>query len=368
MVNKKQIEAMNIEPPAQHLGDYPIDSIVIRTETRTVYEIIKRINQKKPNQTQFILNPDFQRDFVWDIATQSKFIESSLMRIPLPVFYLAEQENGNTVVVDGLQRLTTFKRYLSNEFALQKLAIKSPLQGKKFDELSPKLQNRLEDTQLILYLIDHKVPEQAKLDIFERVNSGKPLTHQQMRHALYNGPGTRWLKEQAQNELFKKNTGFNNNQHKEMLDCEYINRFCAFTLLGKDQYHGKMDQFLAETLKYMNEMTDTQLNEEAEKFQRSMKNNENVFGEKAFRNPHSKTKRTPLNVALFDLFSVCLSHDSETEVSQKAEKIRKAFQTLMGNKTFRSSINSNFAKANQKHNIEVRFNLATKHIFNEVMK
>ncbi|MDM8561095.1 DUF262 domain-containing protein [Candidatus Parabeggiatoa sp. HSG14] len=367
MVDNKNMTDKNSKIyPENELQNYPIDSLLIRSEKRTVYEITRRINQQKPNQTQFILNPYFQRDFFWSKEKQSKLIESCLMRVPLPVFYFAEQENGNIVVVDGLQRLIALKRYLSNEFALQ-FTYKSPLQGQTFEQLSPKLQNRLEETQLILYIIDYQVPELIKLELFERVNSGESLTRQQMRHALYNGSSTYWLKKQAQNDLFKKNTGFTKNPCKEMRDCEYINRFCAFILLGIDNYHDNMDQFLAETLKYMNEMTDSELNEQAEKFQRSMVNNNNVFGDFAFRNSHSKTRKCRLNIALFDVFSVCLSNYSETEVSQQKDKISQAFGILMNNKKFKSSINSNFAKANQKYNIEVRFSLV-KQMLNEVMK
>ena len=131
------------------LGSYPIDSVLIRSENRTVFEIVRRINQET-----FQLSPDFQRDYVWTEHQQSRLIESCLMRIPLPVFYLAETEEGKIIVVDGQQRLTTFLRYLSNQFALQGLVKESSLNNKKFDDLSPKLQNRLEDTQLTLYLID----------------------------------------------------------------------------------------------------------------------------------------------------------------------------------------------------------------------
>jgi len=151
------------------LGTYPIDSVLIRSETRTVFESVRRIRQGI-----FKLAPDFQRDYIWTEKQQSRLIESCLMRIPLPVFYLAEELDGKIIVVDGQQRLTTFRRYLSNEFALQGLASGNSLNDKKFDDLLPKLQNRLEDTQLTLYLIDNKVPEEARLDIFERVNSGVP--------------------------------------------------------------------------------------------------------------------------------------------------------------------------------------------------
>lgn len=41
------------------LDEYPLDSILIRSEQRTVYDVMRRITQK-----QFIMDPDFQRDFV----------------------------------------------------------------------------------------------------------------------------------------------------------------------------------------------------------------------------------------------------------------------------------------------------------------
>ncbi len=72
-----------LEVSGMDLGEYPIDSVLIRNESRTVFDVNRRIKQK-----QFILDPDFQRDFVWDAFQQSKLIESTLMRIPLPVFFL----------------------------------------------------------------------------------------------------------------------------------------------------------------------------------------------------------------------------------------------------------------------------------------
>jgi len=105
------------------------------------------------------------------------------------------------VVVDGLQRLSTFRRFVNNELQL-KLPDRKELDRKRFDDLAPKFQNRIEDCNLILYLIDTKAPEQVRLDIFERVNGGVPLSRQQMQNYLYMGPATRFLKEEASSPLF----------------------------------------------------------------------------------------------------------------------------------------------------------------------
>ena len=91
-------------------GDYPLDEVLIRNETRTIYEVVRRIKQGK-----YVMDPDFQRDFIWPEDKQSKLIESVVMRIPLPVFYLAEDDAGKMVVVDGLQRLSTFQRFVNGD-------------------------------------------------------------------------------------------------------------------------------------------------------------------------------------------------------------------------------------------------------------
>src|ERR1700730_18477780 len=189
------------KPNSVGWGDYPLDSVFVRSETRTIGEVVRRIRADR-----YDLSPDFQREFLWSIEKQSRLIESCLMRLPLPVFYVAEAKDGRIVVVDGLQRLTTFKRFLDNEFHLkfphadEDIPRPNPLESKRFKDLQLNLQERIEDTQLTLYVLDAKAPERAKLDIFERVNSGEPLTRQQMRNCLYNGPATHWLKNAAQSE------------------------------------------------------------------------------------------------------------------------------------------------------------------------
>ena len=107
-------------------GDYPIDTVLIRNENRTVHDVLRRIEQGS-----FVMAPDFQRDFIWPEDKQSKLIESVLMRIPLPVFYLAEDDQGRMVVVDGLQRLSTFQRFVNNELRL-KLPDQAELHKKQF--------------------------------------------------------------------------------------------------------------------------------------------------------------------------------------------------------------------------------------------
>ena len=60
-----------------------------------------------------ILQPEFQRNYVWSSAKASQLIESVLLRIPLPTVYLSETEQSDWEVVDGQQRLTSLYAFVS---------------------------------------------------------------------------------------------------------------------------------------------------------------------------------------------------------------------------------------------------------------
>jgi len=354
----EDIEGLDDEAEDGGLGGYPIDTLLIRKETRTVFDVVRRINAGG-----FVLNPDFQRDFVWPIEKQSRLIESVVMRIPLPVFYLAEDPQGRTIVVDGLQRLSTFRDFLGNKFRL-KLPLQESLHKKRFEQLSPKLQNRVEDCNLELYIIDSKVPERAKLDIFERVNSGEILTRQQMRNCLYMGPATRWLKTESSTDLFREATG-SSLDAKKMRDRELINRFCGFHLLGPDSYtSGDMDGFLAKTLIHMNEMAEPELADLSAKLQLTLRNNRDLFGRHAFRkHAPGQQARSVVNASLWDVMTTGLARYPNERVAEKADQIRLAFYPLLEDDEFIDSITYS---PNSTNKVQRRFALAGK-MFREVL-
>lgn len=335
-------------------GEYPLDSVFVRSDVRTVGEVVKRIRSDR-----YDLNPEFQREFVWKEDKQSRLIESCIMRIPLPVLYVAEAADGRIIVVDGLQRLSTFRRFLDNQlklsFAGNEDEAAHPLEGKSFKDLELKLQERVEDTQLTLYILDSKAPERAKLDIFERVNSGEPLTRQQMRNCLYNGNATRWLKQCAESKPFLNATG-GSLKTKSMRDRETVNRFCAFSILGWSNYRsGEMDSFLAEALESMNKMTPSELNQLETTFLFSMDVNGRLFKRHAFRKSlrtENDADRSGLNVALFDVCSVVLSKLDERTVSIRQSEIKAAVAELLADEEFNRAIT--YATNNYKR-VKTRF-------------
>jgi len=337
------------QPDDDSWGDYPLDEFLIRHEPRTIYEVIRRINQAI-----YILEPDFQRDFIWEEDKQSKLIESVIMRIPLPVFYLAEGKKEKVIVVDGLQRLSTFKRFLGDEFKL-KLPHRGSLNGKRFSDLSVKLQNRIEDSSLTFYIIDSQIPERAQLDIFERVNDGVPLTRQQMRNCLHMGKGTKFLKEEAKTKIFLKTTGGSLSE-KTMRDREFVNRFCAFQLLNCDKYRVGMDQFLADCLKKMNNMTQSELSQLSIELRRSLENNFMLFNKHAFRkHKPNQERRSTINASLWDVMSTGLSHYTKDHVHGHVEPLRQALYRLLSDPDFDGAITLGSSNPNK---VRLRFQKA----------
>jgi len=336
---------------------YPIDEIQIRTESRTIFEVIRRIRRG-----QYVMNPDFQRDIVWDDKKQSRLIESVLMRLPLPVFYLAENHRGHLVVVDGLQRLSSFRRFLRDDLALR-LDEREGLNGKRFSDLPTHLQNRIEDCNLICYLIDAKVPDRVRLDIFDRVNSGEPLTRQQMRNSLFNGSATRFLRDEAEKPLFSLCTGGSLNR-KTMRDREFVNRFCAFRVFPLGDYKGDMDSFLCDVLRRMNEMDSEELSGLSQDLRRALTNNSELFGRHAFRKHEpGQSRRNVLNASLWDVMSTGLSRYSLPVVLEYSEPLRREVYRLLEDDQFNDAITYS---TNSSGRVRRRFD-RTRAMFREIL-
>ena len=344
-------------PEDEALGEYPLDTMLIRSESRTIHDILRRIGQG-----QFIMDPDFQREFIWSVDKQSKLIESVLMRIPLPVFYIAENEDGKMVVVDGLQRLSTFRNFVDDGLRLR-LPDHPDLNGKQFTDLESKFKNRIEDCNLTLYVIDSKAPERARLDIFDRVNSGVPLSRQQMRNCLYMGQATRFLKEEAERPLFQEATGESLNR-AQMRDREFINRFCGFQLMSANDYRGDMDLFLSETLKRMNALEPEDIDVLSAQLRTGLTNNRNIFGRYAFRKHTSaqEGRRGFINASLWDVMSTGLSAYDEEMVKKYKSSLLAAFYRLLEDVDFNDAITLG---TNQANRVRSRFEMANQ-MFREV--
>jgi len=291
----------------------PFDPALIRVsiKTLTVDLLVSRIREGELD-----LWPGFQRQDVWNEITQSRLIESLIVKIPLPTFYIDAEQDDRWAVIDGLQRLLTFQRFiLDQSLQLKGLEFLVELNGCSFSDLPRPHQRRVLETQLTVHIIEPGTPPAVKFNIFKRINTGgAPLSAQEIRHALHQGPASELLEELAQSEEFLAATG-NSVSSKRMGDRECVLRFLAFVLTPYTEYNSQsFDAFLSDQMSRINAMGSSERERLADSFRNTMRLSETLFGKEAFRKPQSVfERRMPVNKALFEAWSVSLSQLSDQE-------------------------------------------------------
>ncbi len=324
------------------------------------------------------LAPDFQRNFVWNSLQKSSLIESILLRIPLPMFYFSEDEEGRITVVDGLQRLTTIKDFMENKFPLKGLEYLKNCEGKFYSNvdkngnsnskiaIDSKYQRWFNQTQFSVNVIDPSSPPKVKYDIFRRINTGgKPLNNQEIRNCLA-GKGLReLLQKMVELQEFKTATDYSIKPTR-MDDQEVALRFVLFrNLIGEDNnisnYTGYMDSELDDLTEDLVKSRFEDLEFLLEEFSWAMVNAEYLFGRRfAFRKIIVKdtlptSYKQLINKALFVACSVLLSKFNPIELRSKneANKLLLPLATLI--ETDRTLLNYLSYGTNGKANLNYVF-------------
>ena len=358
-----------IDTPSNELNLYDPKRIRVDSRPLSVEYTCGLIARKKLD-----LSPDFQREFVWtEITRKSRLIESIMLRIPLPVFYLAQDDEGRFQVIDGIQRLTVINEFVNNKFKLKNLEYLGNLDGRWFrKESQPEDKNlpelyaeRIEQSQLFFNIIDPQTPEQVKYDIFRRINTGgKALNAQEVRNCLSN-PRTRSLLNQMVTlESFIKTTR-GSIRRTRMADRDVAMRFIGFYLLDKKkidiEYKGNMDEFLDYITGYLNKnLREALAYDIVTAFDTAMLNAFALFGDTAFR------KSSFINKALFLSWSRQL-HKIDNEKLLSIPSLMTRAKNLLDTRIQHDALynNSISAGTNDVDNIKIA-NAAAREILEEL--
>lgn len=320
-----ELGALGTEPERsesdERISD-PFDpsKIKVDREPMSVFQVLRKISFDE-----VILNPDFQRNMVWDPIRRSRLIESALLRIPLPAFYFDGVDAKRWVVVDGLQRLSTLRDFITEKnFRLQGMEYLTKIEGLTFDELPRGMQRDLEETPITLFIIRPETPAEVKFTIFYRINTGGlVLTPQEIRHALFQGHATRLLKTLAESPEFRRTTDAGVSDIR-MDARECVLRYLAFHLHPYQSYSkADLNSFLSSTMSQINALPTERIAELDGQFRESMNRAFDIFGRVAFRKFGVQTsRRGPINKALFETWSnVLQSYDLE-KLQERKEGIR----------------------------------------------
>lgn len=307
------------------------------------------------------LNPDFQRKGeLWSEAQQSRLIESLMLKIPLPTFYFDASREDDWIVIDGLQRLSTFRRFMVDKtLRLCELEYLTEFNGCSFDELPRQYYRRIRETQVTIYTVEKGTPDDIVFNIFKRINTGGiVLSPQEIRHALYHGPVTELIDRMVKEKSFR-NATMNAIKSDRMADREYATRFIAFTELDyhKD-YQGNIDSFLTKALKQVNKYDTEELERIQWSFNRTMNYCHQIFGKYAFRRVSRDYRRGPINKAVFELWTICFRSLSYNELELLVERkdiVLERFIELLANHDFGTCL-----KGGDKYSLEKRVDEARK--------
>ncbi|GAB4291392.1 MAG: DUF262 domain-containing protein [Oscillatoriaceae cyanobacterium] len=346
----------------------PFDPTLIRIETRTmtIDLVLTRIKEGELD-----LEPTFQRkSSIWKPQEQSRLIESLLIRIPLPAFYMDATDDERWLVVDGQQRLTTMKEFvLDGKLKLYSLEFLKDLEGKIYKELPRNLQRRILETQVTVYVIVKGTPPEVKFNIFKRINTGGlPLSSQEIRHALNQGPASELLARLAESNEFQAATNNTSMKDDRMEQREFILRFLAFMISSYMQYKTEnLEIFLNEQMAKINKMSREQIQDIETKFKRTMIAAYDIFGKYAFRKRYKDSSRmSPINKALFEVWSVSLNQLSDEQLQllkERKEEVNRKFIELMKDTEFNKAVSQ---ATGQIKNVQRRFS-AIEQLIQEVL-
>lgn len=379
------------EPEEQERQE-PFDPERISIDTKVVSmdTLIRRLLQGSVR-----LSPPFQRKEIWDLERKSQLIESLMLKIPIPMFYMAGDEKGNWDVVDGLQRLSVFKEFiLGDEYIKRK---EESLRGKglrlnglefwghkynglTFSELPDILINRILETEFRFTIINPGTPEEVKRNIFKRINTGgMPLTSQEIRHALYQGISTKLLKRLAESDEFRNATA-GSVKDSRMAARELVLRFLAFSVRRYVYYpkNSDMDMFLSDTMRLINimpKLSEKELHKIFKnsrrptirfssvrvlkrRFENGMNRASELFGEHAFRKSFGKNRKSPINKALFEVWGNLLADlddDSFKNLLNHKENFSEEYNRLLtDDQDFENHISRNSLK---QQSVRARFRI-----------
>jgi hypothetical protein len=218
---------------------------------------------------ELIIDPEYQRLFRWSQGTQSRFIESLILEMPISPIYVIELSEGTYELIDGLQRLSSYFHFRGehperlnpdgthSKLTLSGCDISSELNGHTFDSLPAVLQIRLKRNFIRVEILKRESDQRSRYYVFKRLNTGGEIvSNQEIRNCtirLLDNRFNQFIINLADNSDFKECISTLPKEKIERKeDHELVLRFFAFKNSRQNLIHDVSD-FLTE---YMESVSD----------------------------------------------------------------------------------------------------------------
>lgn len=352
---KKEIEKQYQETfENEDFIELPPDDIIAFNELRSCADILRMVTQK-----QLKIDPDFQREFVWTEAAQTRFIDSLMKQLPIPSMAISlDFKKDERLVIDGLQRISTIINFLKDgsDWKLSNLDDIDPrIRGKSVQELKnqyPELFSRVENLSIPITVIRFDSSKPKHMDylftIFHRLNTGGTrLNNQEIRNCIYPG---------ALNDLLKKCTTYKNwkkitplSKNKRFENEEFILRFFAFFDKYED-YPGRLSKFLNDYMKEHRSISESICEQKYNLFTRTIDLVYQQFSDKKTLSDVSKVVMEGLLIGVannLDYLATISQEDFQNKFRQLRSSESYNPQNLAGGLLEKTKVVSRFKKAIQ---------------------
>jgi len=302
--------------------DLVVESLIDQIENGTIF--LRPLSER----------PTFQRRYVWTDVLASRLIESVLLNVPIPPCYLSQNDEFELDVIDGQQRLFSLYRFIKNQFTLTGLEVLSELNGKRYHEMTHRIQRKINTHTLRLVAVTNESHPEIKFDVFQRLNTNTvPLNAQELRNCVYRGTLNELLKELVLYEpwldiLNKKKPD------KRMRDEELVLRFFSFYLNGIDSYRTLQKHWLNDTAKDGMKFGEYIISELRETWEKCVNISLIWFSPNECFRRETAGRARAINRALFDLVMLYASTIDERHAIHIKDSFRNKYSQLLIDEEF----------------------------------
>lgn len=201
------------------------------TREFTIEIIVTKYLEQDDDDLSEIYVPEYQREFVWDNYRQSRFVESIILGLPVPLLFVAEiKETGRLEIVDGSQRIRTLAAFIQNKLKLSQLKTLDSLNDFYFQDLALSRQRKFKNTPIRMIVLSDKANEDVRNDMFDRINtSSLDLTPMETRKGLYRGDFIDFIFECSQSKKLIDMCPIYKHFQNRYEEAELVLRFLAFS-------------------------------------------------------------------------------------------------------------------------------------------
>jgi uncharacterized protein with ParB-like and HNH nuclease domain len=272
--NLEQLQQQETDLSAtDEVNELPPNDIIAFNELRSCFDLVRLHQTGKLD-----IQPDFQREVVWQPAAQTRFIDSLAKQLPIPSMCIAlDFKNDKRYMVDGLQRMSSLIAFFKDdEWRLTKLKDVDPeLSGKKVSfikQQSPAIVERIENLTIPVTVLrcdmSKKTHQEYLFTIFHRLNAGgSRLNNQEIRNCIYQGSLNTLLLELSKSEEFKALFDVSESKKYRFSNEELLLRALAHSM-GVENYTGPLSKYLND---FMSDNRDVDVTDFKDKLEFSIK-------------------------------------------------------------------------------------------------